>query len=53
MSINVLPALNAEPNTVTVSGFSAGAYFSHRLQIIFSEEFKGMAAFAGVPYYNI
>ena len=41
--------MNADATTITVSGYSAGAYFAHRVHVIFSEDIMGVAAFCGVP----
>ena len=49
----MLPHLNANPNTVTVSGFSAGCYMSHKLSIIYSETIKGAGMFACWPYAGV
>ena len=46
----MLPHLNAFADTVTVSGFSAGCYMSHKLSIIYSETIKGAGMFACWPY---
>ena len=40
-----LPHLNAEPDTVTISGGSAGCYMAHRLSIINSDAIKGAGLF--------
>ena len=46
----MLPYLNANPNTVTVSGHSAGCFMSHIMSIIHSEDIKGAGLFACWPY---
>jgi len=45
-----LPFMNADPDTVTVSGYSAGGYMSHRHLIINSDVIQGAASFHGMPY---
>ena len=45
-----LDYLNADASSVTVSGFSAGCYMAHRLQIIHSDQIKGAALFSCWPY---
>ena len=46
----MLPYLNANPNTVTVSGHAAGCYMSHRLSINESDTIKGAGLFSCWPY---
>ena len=38
---NRLAFLNADPNTVTISGASAGGAYSCHMQIVYSETIKG------------
>ena len=45
-----LEYLNADPGSVTVSGYSAGCYMAHRLQIIHSSQIKGAALYSCWPY---
>ena len=45
-----LEYLNADSTSITVSGFSAGCYMAHRLQIIHSDQIKGAALFSCWPY---
>ena len=40
-SAEPLPYLNANPNTVTFSGFSAGCFMSHQMSMIYSDEIQG------------
>ena len=44
--------MDADATTITISGYSAGAYFAHRVHVVFSEDIKGVAAFCGVPYID-
>jgi len=45
-----LPALGADPNTITISGFANGAYMAHNLNIIFSSFIKGAGLVSGGTY---
>lgn len=45
-----IPALNADPNSVTVSGISSGAFMAVQLGVSYSNTFKGIAAIAGGIY---
>ena len=48
-----LPALtnfNADPNSVTVSGHSAGAHYSNSLAVILSGTFKGAGISKGATF---
>ena len=45
-----LPALGADPNAVTISGFSSGASLASCLHIIYSGTIKGSGQIAGTPY---
>ena len=47
---NSLPALGADPNTVTFSGISGGGYMSNVMQIIHSKRVKGTGLVVGGPY---
>jgi len=42
--------LNADPDSVTISGFSGGGYTSSLLTVIYSDVFKGGGFFSGGPY---
>lgn len=44
-----LPSLNADPNFVTMSGHSGGAYQANIMSII-NENIKGVGLFNGGPY---
>ena len=46
----MLQHLNANPDTVTVSGFSAGCFMAHRMSVIYSESIQGASLFACWPY---
>ena len=46
----LLPALGANPDTVTASGFSAGSYMSNMIHVAFSETIKGIGMVSGGPY---
>ena len=50
--IGSLPDLKANPDTITVSGHSAGGHFSCMLQIILSETVKGAGCSKGGPFYS-
>lgn len=50
---NKLPGFGADPNTITISGFSGGAFAADQLKVIYSETFKGAGLLAGGPYYNM
>ena len=45
-----LKNLNADPNTVTVSGSSAGAWASCHMMIVMSGTFKGAGCSKGAPF---
>ena len=45
-----LPALKIEPNSVTVSGISSGAFMAVQLQVALSTRFAGAATVAGGIY---
>ena len=49
---HLLPALGADGDTVTASGFSSGAYMSSYLQIIYSDRIKGIGFHEGGTYYG-
>lgn len=46
-----LTALNIDPNSVTVSGLSAGGFMAVQMHVAFSALVNGSAIFAGGPYY--
>ena len=48
----LLPPLGADPNSITASGFSSGAYMSSYLQIIYSDRIKGIGFHEGGTYYG-
>ena len=50
MSAITLPFMNADPNTITVSGMSAGCYMSELMTFIHSSTIKGSALFQCFPY---
>lgn len=45
-----LPALGADPQAVTVSGLSSGAYMAAQFQVTFSASLAGAAIVEGGPY---
>lgn len=45
-----LPYMNADANSVTVSGHSAGCHMSERMLMIHSSTIKGAGLFACWPY---
>ena len=50
VSLPKLPALEANPNSITISGFSAGAWMTNQMHVAFSDIFKGAGMIAGGPY---
>jgi hypothetical protein len=48
-----LPALNGNPNTLTMSGTSAGAIFGAQMQVAFSQKIKGVGVESPMPYMAI
>lgn len=44
------PALDIDPDRVTVSGISAGGQMAHQLHIAYSDLFSGVAILAGGPF---
>lgn len=42
--------MNADPDSITISGFSGGAYVSSQFSVIYSDVFKGGGFFSGGPY---
>lgn len=49
----MLPALGANPDTITASGFSSGSYMSTHLHVIFSDIIKGVGLLNGGAYWSI
>ena len=54
----ILPALGANPDTITFAGQSSGSYMTNQMQVIYSETIKGAGMMAGGPYmvgaiYNV
>lgn len=47
----ILPKLNIDPNSITVSGISAGCFFAVQTHFAFSSIIKGIGCIAGGPYY--
>lgn len=45
-----LPTLKVQPDSITVSGISAGAYMATQLQIAYSATFAGAGSVAGGPW---
>ena len=50
MGNQLLPALGADPDNVTVSGFSSGASLAGTMHMIYSNTIKGSGQIAGTPY---
>ena len=48
--IQKLPQLHLNPNTVTISGFSAGAFMASQLHFIYSGVIKGAGLVSGGPF---
>jgi poly(3-hydroxybutyrate) depolymerase len=48
-----LPGFGADPNSITISGFSGGGFMADQMKVIFSDTFKGAGLLAGGPYYNM
>ena len=44
------PPLNAQSNTVTVSGVSGGSFFASTASIVYSDVIKGTGLFVGGPF---
>eukprot|EP00095_Tigriopus_kingsejongensis_P003179 maker-scaffold91_size383040-snap-gene-1.32 protein:Tk03179 transcript:maker-scaffold91_size383040-snap-gene-1.32-mRNA-1 annotation:"hypothetical protein DAPPUDRAFT_194537" len=44
-----LPSLNVDPNTITVSGISSGAYFATQFHVAHSMAIRGCGMWAGGP----
>lgn len=45
----ILPSFNVDPNGITVSGFSAGAYFATQFHVAFSKLVRGVGIWSGGP----
>lgn len=45
-----LPRLNIDPQSITISGLSSGAFMSVQMLVAWSSTIKGAAVFAGGPY---
>jgi len=45
-----LPTLNADPDSITVSGFSGGSYFATNMHVSNSERIAGVGLFSGGAY---
>ena len=45
----VLPPMNVDPNMITTSGFSGGAFYCYNLAIIYSATFAGGGSKSGGP----
>lgn len=46
----VLPTLNVDPNRISISGLSAGAFMAHQMHVAFSDIFCGAGLIAGGAY---
>lgn len=47
-----IPPLGANPDTITISGFSSGSFMSTHMHVIFSDIIKGAGCMAGGPYHG-
>lgn len=47
---DTLPALGTDPDSVTVSGFSSGAFMATQMHVALSQTIHGAALFAGGPF---
>ena len=45
-----MPPLGGDPDTITLSGMSAGSYMSNTLHLIMSDTIKGVGLYEGGPY---
>lgn len=45
-----MKALGADPELLTISGFSSGAYMAMQLDVVYSSTIKGVALHEGGPY---
>jgi poly(3-hydroxybutyrate) depolymerase len=52
-SAQLLPALNADAERITVSGLSSGAYMAVQIAVAHSARVGGVGVFAGGPYYCV
>ena len=50
---NLLPPLGGDPDTITVSGFSSGAYMATILHVIYPQTVKGLGFAEGGSYYSV
>ena len=53
--MRLLPALGqlgANPDTITISGYSLGAYMAQDIANIWSKDIKGLGFVGAAPYYN-
>ena len=48
--VSALPYLNADPDTITVSGTSAGGQYSNHLLTVLSDSFKGAGISKGTTF---
>ncbi|KAG2392078.1 hypothetical protein C9374_013563 [Naegleria lovaniensis] len=46
-----LPKFNIQPQTLSISGLSSGAYMAVQFSVAFSSSNRGVGVFAGGPYY--
>lgn len=46
-----LPRLSIQPNSLSISGLSSGAYFAAQFQVAYSSSIVGSGIFAGGPFY--
>lgn len=44
--------MNADPDSITVSGFSGGSFFTAFLHTQLSDKIKGVGLFSGGPFYS-
>lgn len=45
-----LPSLSGNPDTITVSGFSAGSFMAMQMHVIYSDTIKGAGLVGGGPF---
>jgi poly(3-hydroxybutyrate) depolymerase len=46
----ILPAMNVNPDVITLTGFSGGSYYAGNMQIIHSATFAGAGLRSGGPF---
>ena len=46
-ALALLPPIGTNPDTLTASGYSMGAYMAHEMAVIHSPKFKGLGLVAG------